>query len=114
MIRAMADPVNPTRPCFGCQTFDDHPRHEIVDSESGADAHDGPMHMDCCAALRNCELCREVLARAYALAGGGAIGEDLREALVQLPALQVDHTESHPFIASVTEIAPEDLEVLRG
>lgn len=94
----MTAPDNPVRPCFGCQQFDDHPRHEIINLD-GTDAHGGPMHMDCCAALRNCDVCQAVLAEAYGLAGGGATGLDLREALVQLPPTQIQHaaTETSPF-----------------
>lgn len=97
---------NPKRPCFGCMTFDDHPRHEIITLD-GVDAHGGPMHMDCCADLRSCDLCRAQLAAAYQLAGEGAIGDDLRAGLVQLPPLQVQHadTETSPFdVIEMTEV----------
>jgi hypothetical protein len=91
------------RPCHGCLVFDDHPRHEIIDI-NGGDAHGGPMHMDCCAALRNCDLCREVLARAYGHAGKPVIGDVLRASLVALPPLQVNHAEGDPFnVLEVTE-----------
>jgi hypothetical protein len=80
--------------CGGCRQADDHPRHEIIDPNTGADLLGGPMHMDCCAELRNCDVCKYVLARAYATAGHGATGRDLREALVQLPPLQVTHEQT--------------------
>jgi hypothetical protein len=95
------------RPCMACLVFDDHPRHEIIDPQTGADAHGGPMHMDCCAATRDCDVCKAVLERAYALAGEGAIGSDLRDALVQLPPLQVAHEQTAIGVmgrATVTEV----------
>jgi len=93
----------PIRPCHACRVFDDHPRHEII-TITGADALGGPMHMDCCAALRNCDLCREVLARAYGHAGRPVIGDALRVSLVALPALQVRH-EGDPFtVHAIAEV----------
>lgn len=89
--------TNPRRPCNGCETWDDHPRHENIDF-TGADVQGGPMHMDCCAALRDCDVCKAVLAMAYPLAGEGATGEDLRAALLELPPLQIMHAEGEsPF-----------------
>lgn len=102
MIVAMTAPEPLIRPCGGCQVFDDHPRHEVITFD-GADAHGGPMHMDCCAALRNCDLCRAVLEQAYGTAGRPVIGDDLRAALVQLPPAQVQHaaTTTSPFDVEV-------------
>lgn len=80
---------NPVRPCFGCNTFDDHPRHEIVASD-GSDMLGGPMHMDCCAEKRNCTICasrREGL-------DPTVIGEAFREYLLSLPPAMVVHVEN--------------------
>ncbi|GGM53319.1 hypothetical protein ACFFX1_54960 [Dactylosporangium sucinum] len=80
----MAD--NPVRPCFGCQQFDDHPRHEIIGLD-GSDLVGGPMHKDCCAELRGCQVC------AYERQGldPSVIGEAFREHLLALPPAQVVH-----------------------
>lgn len=72
------------------------------------------MHMDCCAIKRGCDVCKEVLARAYALAGGGATGEDLREALVLLPALEVRHDSADPFTAELIELDEDEVAVRNG
>jgi hypothetical protein len=103
MIVAMTAPDNPVRPCYGCNVFDNHPRHEIINFD-GTDAHGGPMHMDCCAALRNCDLCRAVLAEAYGFAGGGATGEDLREGLLRMAPMQVQHAQTTTSPFDVTEM----------
>lgn len=113
-MTAPTPPALPVRPCFGCRVFDDHPRHEIIDPNTGDDALGGPMHMDCCAVQRNCDVCRAVLARAYSLAGGGAIGQDLRDALVQLPPMQVDHHPDDFFTATLTELDEHEVEARRG
>lgn len=42
------------RPCLGCETSDDHPKH-VVALRDGSDAS---WHMDC-HALVGCEVCRE-------------------------------------------------------
>jgi hypothetical protein len=102
------------RPCFGCQVFDDHPRHEIADPESGADALGGPMHMDCCVIHRGCDVCKAVLERAYGLAGGGATGGELRSALEQLPPMQITHHPDDFFTATVTELSDDEVAALRG
>ncbi|MGI5247779.1 hypothetical protein [Dactylosporangium sp. CA-139066] len=80
----MAD--NPVRPCFGCRTFDDHPRHEIVGPD-GSDLVGGPMHMDCCAEIRGCQICasrREGLP-------AHVIGDEFRDHLLSLPPTEVVH-----------------------
>lgn len=78
--------ANPVRPCFGCSTFDDHPRHEIV-GRDGSDVLGGPMHKDCCAEKRRCRICaseREGL-------DPSVIGEAFRAHLLSLPPTQVEH-----------------------
>lgn len=80
---------NPTRPCFGCNVFDDHPRHEILDATTGSDAI-GPMHLDCCAAKRGCVSCagrREGV-------NASVIGEEFRQHLATLPPEQVTHVRN--------------------
>jgi hypothetical protein len=82
--------TNPRRPCFGCEVFDDHPRHEIVGAAGEplpGDPTNGPMHMDCCAALRGCVVC----ARAREGLTPDVIGEAFREHVVSLPPLAVEH-----------------------
>lgn len=102
MIVAMTASEPLIRPCGGCQVFDDHPRHEIITFD-GADAHGGPMHMDCCAVLRSCDVCRMQLERTHAHVGVQlGTGDDpsrlkgaaLRAALVELPPVLVEHAET--------------------
>lgn len=86
----MTDPLSPRRPCFGCEVFDDHPRHEIVGASGEplpGDAISGPMHMDCCAYLRGCQLCK----RARAGVAPEVIGQAFREHLETLPPVLVEH-----------------------
>jgi hypothetical protein len=74
---------NPVRPCFGCQKFDTHPRHEIYGSNE-------PMHKDCCAEQRGCQVCayeRDGLAPTV-------IGDAFREHLLSLPPVQVVHVDN--------------------
>lgn len=47
----------PVRPCLGCAAYDDHPRHVVLEV-GGVEL---PMHMDCCAMARNCEVCKAQL-----------------------------------------------------
>lgn len=96
------------RPCYGCETFDSAPRHEIID-QSGADTRGGPMHMDCCAELRGCEVCRLQLQRAKDHAdvphSEPLVNDALRNALVALPAVEIDHLDGDPFtVAAVREV----------
>jgi hypothetical protein len=82
--------TSPRRPCFGCETFDDHPRHEIVGAQGqplAGDQVNGPMHMDCCAILRGCMVC----ARAREGLRPEVIGEPFREHVMSLPPVQVEH-----------------------
>jgi hypothetical protein len=81
------------RPCFGCETFDDHPRHEIVGSSGEpltGDPVNGPMHVDCCARLRGCKLC----ARSRAGLAPDVIGEAFARHAMSLPPVQVEHIEN--------------------
>jgi hypothetical protein len=82
---------NPTRPCWGCETFDDHPRHEIAAAAGDPPLEDnllnGPMHMDCCADLRGCAIC----ARARSGVGAEVIGQAFRDHLLELPPVLVEH-----------------------
>jgi hypothetical protein len=68
---------HPVRICIGCATFDDHPRHNIVNH----DGTDSPMHLDCCAIARNCESCRAQLEGVGGVEGNPK-GEALREHLI--------------------------------
>jgi hypothetical protein len=99
------------RPCHGCEVFDDHPRHEIIDPESGSDALGGPMHMDCCAKKRGCQVCKLQLQRASetstgrVVKSGELIGQKLRNALVELPPIQVVHADGNLFsVAEAWEV----------
>jgi hypothetical protein len=79
-------PVNPVRPCFGCNKFDTDPRHEIVGLD-GSDVLGGPFHMDCCAEKRGCQICasrREGLDPTL-------VGDAFREHLLALPPTLVVH-----------------------
>jgi hypothetical protein len=92
---------NPERPCFGCKVFDDHPRHEIIDPETGSDVAGGPMHMDCCAEKRNCAICKATREGLPA----DLIGEPFREHLLAQPAVEVAHADASPFSdVTVTEV----------
>jgi hypothetical protein len=66
-------PSYPIRPCHGCGSYDDHPRHV----HANADGSERLMHMDCCAAA-GCPggICAVQLAGA-----DGLTGEALREHL---------------------------------
>lgn len=68
----------PVRPCLGCAAYDDHPRHVMIDS-TGVDL---PMHMDCCAMARNCEVCKAQLATVGGVAKNPK-GDELRAALLK-------------------------------
>jgi hypothetical protein len=81
MIRAM---TNPTRPCYRCRTWDDHPRHEIVGEPESS------MHMDCCAEERKCAVCAAQIQRAID-ATGAFHGRALGDTLADLPPVWVDH-----------------------
>lgn len=94
--------VNPVRPAPCCQVYDDHPRHVITDTETGADV---ALHMDCCAE-RGCEVCKHQLSGVRP----GTIGDDLREHLVAQPPKVIEHAanddETDPLnltTATVTE-----------
>lgn len=96
----MTSASNPRVPCFGCETFDDHPRHDFVGATGEplpGNAISGPMHMDCCAALRGCVLC----ARAREGLNPDVIGEPFREHVLSLPPVLVEHVpnddHSDPF-----------------
>lgn len=75
--------VNPVRPCWGCSVFDDHPRHVVV-LANGADE---PMHVDCCADRRGCQVCAQQIADV----APGTVGQAMREHLLSLPPAQVVH-----------------------
>ncbi len=77
----MAD--NPVRPCWGCSTFDDHPRHVLV-RENGTDEE---MHVDCCAEKRGCGICRSLIADVTP----GTVGDDMRAHLLAQAPAQVIH-----------------------
>lgn len=101
----MTGPVENARPCFGCQVFDTHPRHEIINMD-GSDAAGGPMHLDCCADLRNCDLCHIQLERAREHAGEDLHGHELGAVLEYIGPLFLQHAETpaSPFdVASAQE-----------
>lgn len=94
----MAD--NPVRPCWGCETFDSDPRHVIV-LDNGTDE---PMHVDCCADKRGCQVCAGNLAGITP----GTTGEALREHLLSLPPQHILHVpngdHADPYdLTTVTE-----------
>jgi hypothetical protein len=74
--------VNPVRPAPCCAVYDDHPRHVTLDATGAETA----LHMDCCA-LRGCTVCLHQLAGVQP----GTIGDDLREHLLTLPPVLVEH-----------------------
>ena len=78
----------------GVPVYDDHPRHVIAVGAAGET--EALYHMDCCAA-RGCEVCKLQTSRAYELAGEGAIGNDLRAALVELTPLVIEHESGDPL-----------------
>lgn len=95
---------NPTRPCYGCQVFDDHPRHIIVTTVGGDEE---PMHMDCCAEKRGCQVCADRRAGVDA----SVVGDEFRQHLLGLNPVQVDHVgnddQADPHnltTATVTEV----------
>lgn len=55
--------VNPVRVCPICSGQDDHPRHVLSLSGMGPDGGDLTVapHMDCHAAMANCEVCQAQL-----------------------------------------------------
>lgn len=94
----MAD--NPVRPCWGCETFDDHPRHVVV----LPDGTDLPMHVDCCANRRSCASCRQQIADV----APGTTGEAMREHLLSLTPRQIVHVDndndSDPYNLTTVEV----------
>jgi putative methionine-R-sulfoxide reductase with GAF domain len=66
---------NPVRSCLGCGQRDDHPRHTVVIPPDMAEV---PWHMDCHAAITNCELCVPVVKGAK-----GKTGDTLRTYIIE-------------------------------
>lgn len=81
MIVAMSAP---RRPCYGCEIWDDHPRHEIVGEPESS------MHMDCCVEHRGCKICATQIQRAMSEAGVSH-GTALGQVLAMLPPVTVEH-----------------------
>lgn len=63
----------PIRPCHGCGSYDDHPRHV----HAQADGTEQIRHMDCCATA-GCSICPAQIEGA-----AGAKGADLRAHLTR-------------------------------
>lgn len=69
--------MHPIRKCPICFGVDDHPRHV----HALPDGTDLPLHMDCCAASRNCDVCHAQLEGVGGVEGNPK-GDLLREHLV--------------------------------
>jgi hypothetical protein len=65
----------PIRPCHGCGSYDDHPRHV----HAQADGTEQIRHMDCCAAAG----CPDGSCPKQIAGAGGAKGAQLRAHLVK-------------------------------
>ena len=96
--------VNPVRPCIGCGQTDDHPRHVLVVGDA-----DVPWHMDCHVITTGCALCQHQLAGVGGV-DGNPKGDALRDHLVGLPPLQVEHVanddDSDPHNLTTAVITP--------
>lgn len=66
---------NPIRPCHGCGSYDDHPRH-IHAQPNGVDQL---MHLDCCAAAG----CPDGTCAKQIKGANGATGDKLRAHLTK-------------------------------
>lgn len=79
----MAD--NPVRGCIGCGRRDNHPRHVVVVGDAEV-----PWHMDCHVIAAGCAVCEHQLAGVGGI-DGNPKGDALREHLLSLPPVQVEH-----------------------
>jgi len=88
-------------PCPGCGMDDNHPRHQIVDSEG----HVRAWHRDC-HRPKGCEVCATELA-VVEEAGydPGTIGDELRTALIE---------NADEIAAAVGALTQEQLETAHG
>lgn len=64
------------RTCVGCSQTDDHPRHDEI-LQLAPELIVASWHKDCCAIIKNCELCRTETAGA-----DGKTGDDMRAHVV--------------------------------
>jgi hypothetical protein len=69
--------LHPIRDCVGCGQTDDHPRH-VHALPDGSTAN---FHMDCCAIIRRCEVCKAQLDGVGGVEGNPK-GQSLRDHLV--------------------------------
>lgn len=74
------------RPCVGCGQSDNHPRHVIDTPNVGS----VPWHMDCHAALTDCEVCKSQIAGVPP----GTIGDELRVHLTTKDEVTTDASDS--------------------